>query len=144
MVKKLKDQILELRVQGLSYKQIKDTLNCGKAIVSYHCRMNHLGGEKPEILTIEERKKRNYERVKTHRQKIKEKGVEYLGGKCELCGYSKSIWAFDFHHRDPAKKEFGICEYSRLAWETVRKELDKCMLLCSNCHRELHHEEFNK
>lgn len=71
--------------------------------------------------------------------KFKEKCVEYKGGKCEECGYDKYIGALDFHHTDPLKKDFTIA-HARLKRfdESVIKELDKCQLLCANCHREVH------
>lgn len=93
-------------------------------------------------LTEEEKRKRNYCRVKTHRQKMKQKGVEYKGGKCEICGYDKSFWSLSFHHIDPKEKEFNIAKYSVLSWERIKKELDKCILICSNCHGEIHEKEF--
>lgn len=94
------------------------------------------------ILSEEERKKRNYEKVKLHRQKIKNKAVEYKGGKCEKCGYNKCNWAFDFHHLDKIEKTFSISKYSSLSWDKIKKELDKCRMLCANCHRELHYQEY--
>jgi hypothetical protein len=100
------------------------------------------------ILTEDERKKRNYGRVKLHRQKIKEMAVIYKGGKCEICGYDKCNWAFDFHHIDKTKKEYSISSNSTLSWDKVKIEVDKCIMLCANCHRELHYNEhikkFNK
>ena len=94
------------------------------------------------LQTEEEKKKKNYERVKSRRQKIKAKAVEYKGGKCELCGYNKCIWALDFHHKNSNEKDFNIARNSTLKWEKVRMELDKCILICSNCHREKHYEEY--
>lgn len=70
-------------------------------------------------------------------RKNKQKCVDYKGGKCEKCGYCKSLNALDFHHTDPDEKDFQIGG-SRRSWETVRSELDKCLLLCANCHREEH------
>jgi predicted DNA-binding protein YlxM (UPF0122 family) len=93
------------------------------------------------VLNEIERRKRNYERVKSRRQKLKEMSVEYLGGKCMKCGYNKCIAALDFHHRDPNEKEFSVSKYQNLSWLKIMIELDKCDLLCSNCHRELHYEE---
>lgn len=68
------------------------------------------------------------------------KSLEYKGFKCEICGYDKCIAALEFHH--PYEKDFGISSkgYTR-AWEKVKLELDKCILVCSNCHREIHEEE---
>lgn len=69
----------------------------------------------------------------------KRKAIEYLGGKCEICGYCKCDSAFDFHHRDPSLKDKNIANIVHdNSWDKVTKELDKCMLLCANCHRELH------
>jgi transposase len=92
----------------------------------------------------DEKKSRNYARTKTWRQKMKEKAVEYLGGKCIVCGYNKCVWALEFHHRDPNEKDFGISQYDSLNWDVIRIELDKCDLLCSNCHKEHHHNILNK
>lgn len=78
------------------------------------------------------------EYVQKRRIKIKELAVAYKGGKCENpdCGYKKYVGALEFHHIDK-NKEFGIASkgYTR-SWEKVKKELDKCVMLCSNCHKE--------
>jgi len=90
---------------------------------------------------------KNSEKVARRRKKIKELAVAYKGGKCEICGYNRCIAALEFHHKDPTQKEFGIASkgYTR-SWERVKAELDKCQLVCSNCHRELEtlqHENSN-
>jgi hypothetical protein len=77
-------------------------------------------------------------------RKLKEKAIDYLGGKCNKCSYDKCPAALDFHHLDPTEKDFTISQVSRTAWnEKIQKELDKCVLLCANCHRETHWEEKN-
>ncbi|MEI7999365.1 MAG: hypothetical protein WCH62_07675 [Candidatus Omnitrophota bacterium] len=62
-----------------------------------------------------------------------------MGGKCSACGYHKCDDALEFHHLDRSKKDFGISSkgYAR-SWQKVKEELDKCLLLCANCHREEH------
>ena len=77
--------------------------------------------------------------VHARRKKVRQQAIEYKGGKCEVCGYDRCIEALEFHHNDLPRKEFGISAkgYTR-SWETVKKELDKCKLICANCHRELH------
>jgi len=70
------------------------------------------------------------------RADLRARAVEYLGGACRICGYNKSLAAFDFHHVDPQQKDFNISQV--MSWERIVKELDKCELLCSNCHREVH------
>ena len=72
------------------------------------------------------------------RYDYKQKCVDYKGGKCELCGYDKCIDALDFHHIDPDSKEISIGDSNNRIFENVKSELDKCILLCSNCHREVH------
>ena len=175
-----KNKILDLRKSGKTYKEIENELGYKKSLISYHCRMNGLGGNEKEtlsdemivaikeyyktntadecakrfniskssvikytenkriILTDDERRINNYEKVKSHRQKIKEKAIEYKGGCCEKCGYNKCKWAFDFHHLDSTKKDFSLSKNITLSWDKVKKELDKCILVCANCHREVH------
>jgi 5-methylcytosine-specific restriction endonuclease McrA len=76
--------------------------------------------------------------VAKRRRKIKEMAIVYKGGKCQICGYRKFQGALDLHHLDPKTKNFAIGDkgYTR-SWEKVRAELDKCVLLCANCHREI-------
>lgn len=69
---------------------------------------------------------------------LKIKAIEYKGGKCIKCGYDKCYAAFDFHHRNPLEKEFSWHFMRRKSWDTIKTELDKCDLLCANCHRETH------
>lgn len=95
---------------------------------------------KRAILTDEERQAKKYEWIKSRRQRLKEKAVEYKGGCCEKCGYDKCSWALDFHHIDPSEKDFSFSQFSTRSWDNMKVEIDKCMMLCSNCHRELHYE----
>lgn len=72
------------------------------------------------------------------RQLVKQKCVDYLGGKCFKCGYNKCIAALEFHHLDPTEKDKDYVN-NRLMFDKLKPELDKCVLLCANCHREEHH-----
>lgn len=72
---------------------------------------------------------------------MKLKAVNYLGGKCAICGYDNCIEALEFHHINPEEKEFAISGKFNISWEKLKHELDKCQLLCANCHRELHSSE---
>lgn len=75
-------------------------------------------------------------------RKLKQLALDYKGGKCEICGYDKCPQAMHFHHKDPNEKDFSLSNITcRTFNETIRKELDKCQLLCSNCHAEIHWEE---
>ena len=61
-----------------------------------------------------------------------------MGGKCQKCGYAKSMRALEFHHLDPNSKDFGISKHINRDIISLRKEVSKCILLCSNCHAEEH------
>ena len=78
--------------------------------------------------------------VREHRRRAKLKAVELKGGKCSRCGYKKCIAALAFHHRDPSEKEFDFHYGQHRSWELLIAELEKCDLLCKNCHEEVHEE----
>lgn len=59
-----------------------------------------------------------------------------LGG-CVICGYNSSMVALDFHHLDPKTKELDIWQKS-YKYERIKKEITKCIVVCANCHREIH------
>lgn len=77
------------------------------------------------------------ERKKSGRQRLKLLALEYKGGKCESCGYNKCSAALHFHHRDRSTKSFELHATQRTLLESVKDELDKCDLLCANCHAEV-------
>lgn len=84
-------------------------------------------------------KKCAVEAVQRRRDLLKLKAIEYKGGCCCICGYKKYAGALEFHHLDSSKKNFEISSkgYTR-SWDKVKDELDKCILVCSNCHKEIH------
>ena len=89
-------------------------------------------------MTTEANKKRL---IRTERKK---KLIESRGGKCERFGGEFNPECFDFHHKDPRRKDFTINQdyLVRRSWEAIEAEADKCCLLCSNCHRSVHvHKE---
>jgi 5-methylcytosine-specific restriction endonuclease McrA len=93
----------------------------------------------PDKRTYADRAVYMREAVKKRRKKLRELAREYKGGKCQLCGYKKSQRALSFHHRDPKKKSFGISMKGLTrSWDKIRTEIDKCILLCANCHMEVH------
>lgn len=63
--------------------------------------------------------------------------IVYKGGRCQTCGYNKCDSALEFHHLDHKKKEFELSGLS-VKFETIKPELDKCIMVCANCHREIH------
>ena len=69
----------------------------------------------------------------------KQKAIEYKGGKCSVCGYAKCINALEFHHINPGEKGLSISSSGYKNWKKIQAELDKCILVCANCHREIHY-----
>lgn len=82
---------------------------------------------------------------KKRNQALKQKAVDFLGGKCIRCGYNKCAAALDFHHPDPSLKEKAWTS-GKKPWKKVQETLlkEKCILICSNCHREIHFLQRNK
>lgn len=180
MARSLKTEILVLRNQGLSYKEICNKINCSISTVSYYCRgdefipenkrkipnevqieiekfcKNHTNSEATKkfgfsLSTIkrysnrDKKKKKtkneivisNRKNVQNRRKKLKLMSIEYLGGECKICKYNTCPGAMEFHHKNPLEKDFNICR-GTIAWDKIKKELDKCVLLCCRCHREVH------
>jgi len=76
--------------------------------------------------------------VTRRRISLKLRCIEILGGSCLKCGYSKSFRSLTFHHRDPRTKVGDVCKMiANRSWGAVLEELQKCDLLCFNCHMEL-------
>jgi len=77
--------------------------------------------------------------VQKRRKELRRKAILFKGGRCEGCGYDRCTEALEFHHLESSRKDFGISSkgYTR-SWSKIREELEKCILLCANCHREVH------
>jgi 5-methylcytosine-specific restriction endonuclease McrA len=121
----MKDQILKLRKEGRTYKQITEILGCSKAVVSYHCS---------------EKVKQKY---RDYRNKNRKKSIRDFksaaGGKCSICGYDKCSTSLVFHHKNPNNKISSVGEMIYTHGKRfVEREVKKCVLLCANCHGELH------
>ena len=80
----------------------------------------------------------SYTHVKSFRKRKKQKAVDYKGGKCQICGYNRCNESLTFHHLDPKLKDFSIANSRSWGFDRIKSELDKCVLLCSNCHSEVH------
>ena len=82
----------------------------------------------------------NSERVKAWRRRTKQRMIDSMGGECQICSYSKCGTALAFHHLDPDEKDFGFGDVRAniKSWVKIVEELRKCILLCHNCHSEIH------
>ena len=85
------------------------------------------------------------EKVMRNQKRKKQYAIDLFGGKCCICGYDKCIEALEFHHLDKSTKEEKPSK-AILSWsfDRAKKELDKCILVCANCHREIHAAEKEK
>lgn len=80
------------------------------------------------------------DKKETKYSRVKKELVEIAGGKCVICGYNKCLSSLHFHHKNPQEKTFAISRSlcrSRTK-EELLTEINKCLLVCSNCHGELH------
>ena len=84
------------------------------------------------------RKEKNVEHVIAWRRRVKKRLVQAFGGRCGLCGYDKTETNLAFHHVDPRQKDFNFGQYQSKSWATNVAEIRKCVLLCHNCHGEVH------
>lgn len=127
--------------QRLSIMKIAKASNCSGVNVRYWLKKYKLKTIVRKKLTAEQLSKNRVFYVSRRRKELKIKAIEYKGGVCSRCGYDKCTDAFDFHHV-LGEKDFGIGSkgYTR-SWERVKIELDKCILVCANCHREIHYED---
>jgi predicted HNH restriction endonuclease len=93
-------------------------------------------------LNKERAKEQSKGKTKERRKENKIRAVNYLGGECERCGLISPYYSvYDFHRRNPEEKEADPGTLLHRSWETVFKEINKCMLLCANCHRIVHEME---
>jgi len=124
----MKEQILKLREQGKSYREIQQELGCSKGTISYH---------------LGEGQKEKYKKYNQARKKRNRDWIENIKSTlfCSKCGESR-WWVLDFHHRNPEEKDKNVAILLQEASkERVLKEIEKCDILCSNCHRNLHYQE---
>lgn len=78
------------------------------------------------------------EAVSERRRRLKRQLVEEAGGRCSICGFSNHPAALQFHHIDPETKDFHLAQYGHSrAIDRVRAEVEKCILLCANCHAQV-------
>lgn len=126
-----KNRVIEMYSELKSIRKVSKILGISRDTVSKYVTII-------EKLTQDERKKRKSKSVIEWRKRVKISLVEYKGSKCEKCEYNKCIRSLEFHHLDPNEKDFTISGKS-WSFERLKKEVDKCILVCSNCHNEIHY-----
>lgn len=80
------------------------------------------------------------EKVKQWRFNCKARIITAMGGGCCICGYNRCQSSLAIHHLDPKEKDFSLASIraNPKNWEDIVKELRKCVLICHNCHNEVH------
>lgn len=113
------------------------------------CEQNFISTTKKQKFCSVNCKNRNhnnncYENQQKRAFLRKKKILSMKGDCCENCGYSRNIAALSFHHRNPENKSFQLDarNLSNRSWSVILSELEKCDLLCMNCHTELHNPNF--
>lgn len=160
MTKEILKQMLD---DGLNTQQMAERLNCTRRTISNAINRNNLESPRNKNIRLNikycagcnktldrsffyTKYKKNsslcknciLSNNKSNRHIIKQQCVNYLGGSCSKCGYNKCLAALDFHHLDPKQKDKEYINF-RFTFEKMKSELDKCILLCANCHREEHY-----
>jgi len=122
----MKQKILTLHklYPHLTKAEIAKKAGCSWAHVYYYLKSSY----RDRVLELK-RNRRQSKRIQL---------IQDAGGKCSICGYSKCFRALDFHHLNPKKKELTLGKNMDKSMEVLRKEAKKCILVCSNCHAELH------
>ncbi len=95
---------------------------------------------KPVSDRVKEYQAKYRDQIKLTAKENKQRAVDLFGGCCTKCGYSKCMKALHFHHIDPSTKKYKPSALFKKSWDFIVEELDKCVLLCANCHAEEHNE----
>lgn len=125
-------QIYSIAIDKLSTEVKKCLLVCGNCHREIHIGLH------PEILKIKASNNKLTKRNVKYFNECKREWMSYLGSKCTNCGYDKSVAAMDFHHKNDDQKEYNLSRKRGRSLNFVKRELNKCLLLCCNCHREEH------
>ena len=125
----MKEKILQLQKENKSYREIEKITGLNRGTISYYC-------------SSETRETKRLQRLQKREDK-KKQCTAYKGGKCISCGFNRFQSALEFHHLDPKTKDQSIANsFARNhSFKRIKKELDKCILLCANCHRGIHSGE---
>jgi hypothetical protein len=165
MAKKTKvverQKLMDMNEQGLSQRAMAEKLNCSQATIKYWLKVYGVSTNRAKVKNVfgcptcgtkdpekfgkaKKSRRRKYckscDNIQTCKrlQRYKQDAVDYKGGKCEICGYSKYTGSLDFHHLDPKGKDPNFNAMRNWKLERRKDELDKCALLCRNCHAEVH------
>lgn len=146
--------------EGLSQREIGDRLGKSQASVRHWLKKHGLktktilrtsflcvfcGESEKELMALRHErpchticKSCDNKRAVDRSRENKLKAIDYKGGCCKQCGYNKNPAALSFHHVDPADKDPNFAKMKFWSFDKIKEELDKCVLVCMNCHAEIH------
>lgn len=122
----MKEEILRLKNEGKKLSEIQKITGAAMSTIRYHCSPHY---------KLCSQKRKSKSRLKQNNLLKTQLG----NGKCKLCGYNRCLDALDFHHIDENNKIDNVSTLLHTtSFEVALNEAKKCILICSNCHRELH------
>jgi hypothetical protein len=133
----------ELFDQGMPVKKIHDIIN----LEGGYAKGSEIGLSTIQYALYPSYYEKKVKAQNSLQQAVKQKNIKYKGGSCQMtgdefpggkCEYNKCNGALAFHHLIQEDKSFAISNARHLPWKILEPELDKCILLCSNCHSEVH------
>jgi len=136
------DELKPLVDKGLSTREIANKIGISQTATMYRLKKCKLKTNKK---LLGRSKSKNYQELKNKKgRKIRLDLIKYLGGKCQKCGYCKNSAVLTFHHVEEKIKKFQLDmrSCSNRALDKLYTEADKCILLCANCHTELHNPSY--
>jgi len=156
-----KNNLQKMVDNGLSIAQIARNINKSKTTARYWLKKFELKTKNPSpdfyrklpkasvckfcLREYEYGKKKGHQRticnsclVTRYKFTVKQKLVNKLGGACNRCGYSKCVGSLQFHHKDGQTKDFTLSTGYHRKMSELFLELEKCELVCANCHGEIH------
>jgi NAD-dependent dihydropyrimidine dehydrogenase PreA subunit len=121
-------------IDGVEHKRCK-SCELWQTLDQFHVHV----GKRDQLVHASDCSKCKANKSKEAHHEFKQKAVAYKGGVCMDCKLVHPFYVYDFHHREPDKKDFEVSiAYRSYDWSAVYAELDKCDLLCANCHRTRH------
>jgi DNA-binding CsgD family transcriptional regulator len=126
-----KEEIIKLRSEGKTYSEIASILKCSRTLITYFLNVNYQSNHQNRSKTFK----------KTNRFAKKQEVKNKFGGKCQICSYDKCQNVLSFHHLPGTDKKFTISDAivrKRKSEQELVDELKKCILVCANCHGEIH------
>jgi hypothetical protein len=126
-----KDEIFRLKSEGKTGDEISKVLKCSRTLVCYYLNPDYQKSHQDRSKVFK----------KTNRFAKKQEVKDKFGGKCQICSYDKCQNVLSFHHLPGTDKKFTISDAivrKRKSEQELVDELKKCILVCANCHGEIH------